>query len=208
MDIVWFGNSCFRLQATQATVLTDPFDAPPPAALAGVDVITVSQRHLRGRLPGVTGARVIDGPGEYEIKGVPVSGVAIPSTSGEGRNCVYRVVMDGIAVCHLGRLADLPGGTRIQEIGQADVVLVPLGAPEGLTAARAAQLGSQLETKLLIPMTLGGPNDAAALESFCKELGADPAAAEARVSVTATGLAAQTRVVVLRPQTAPPAGAA
>jgi hypothetical protein len=69
-----------------------------------------------------------------------------------------------------------------------------------MSAARAVQLASQLEAKLLVPFTLGGPGDAAALESFCRELGADPAAVSNRVSVTATALAAGTRVALLAPQ--------
>jgi L-ascorbate metabolism protein UlaG (beta-lactamase superfamily) len=205
MDIVWFGNSCFRLQSNQATVLTDPFGSLPPNALSGVQIVTVSDRALRDRIPPIDGARIVDGPGEYEIKGVPVNGLAVTgagAAAGEParHTFIYTVTLDGIAVCHLGRLAEPPTGPRIQEMGQADVLFVPLGEPHGLPVPRAVQLASQLEAKLLVPMTLGGPADGAALEAFCKELGADPNARENRLSVTATGLAAQTRVAILTPQ--------
>jgi len=205
MDIVWFGNSCFRLQSGQANVLTDPFDPLPGTAFTGVQILTVSDRALRDRVTPIDGARVVDGPGEYEIKGVPVSGLAVSTASATGgesarRTFIYTVTLDGISVCHLGRLAEPPTGPRIQEMGQPDVLFVPLGEPHGLPVARAVQLASQLEAKLLIPMTLGGPGDAAALEAFCKELGADPTSRENRLNVTATGLASQTRVAILAPQ--------
>ena len=211
MDIVWFGRSCFRLQSSQAVVLTDPFGPLPDSALSGVHIVTLSDRQRASELTPVPGARVVDGPGEYEIKGVPINGVAISGTSltpalsqGERgimrKTFVYTVTLDGIAVCHLGRLAEAPAGQGEQELGPADVLLIPLGDPEGLPAPRAVQLASQLEGKLLVPMLLGGSNDEAALEAFCKELGADPTARESRLSVTATALAAQTRVAVLTPQ--------
>ena len=204
MDLVWFGRSCFRLQSGQAIVLTDPFGPLPPAATTGVYIVTLSNRERRAELADVPGARVVDGPGEYEIKGVPINGTAIAGQPSAGqparKTFVYTITLDGIAVCHLGRLADAPAGQGAQELGQADVLLLPLGEPEGLTAPRAVQLASQLEAKLLVPMLLGGPSDEAALEAFCKELGADPNARETRLSVTATALAAQTRVAVLTPQ--------
>ncbi len=205
MDIVWFGQSCFRLQSSQATVLTDPFQPLPPAALSGVDIVTISDRSRRATLQDAGAGRVVDGPGEYEIKGVPVTGIAAPSAeaadgTSAGKTFIYTVVLDGITVCHLGRAAALPTGSHLQEIGQPDVLLIPLGGTFGMTAARAVQLASQLEAKLLVPMTAGQASDTAVLEAFCKELGADPHAVEERVSVTATGLAAQTRVALLASQ--------
>jgi len=200
MDIVWFGQSCFRLQSSQAIVLTDPFQPLPPAALIGIDIVTISDRNRRATLQDLGAGRIVDGPGEYEIKGVPLTGIAAPSAEtpeGAGKTFIYTVVLDGITVCHLGRAAALPTGSRLQEIGQPDVLLIPLGGTFGMTAARAVQLASQLEAKLLVPMTAGQASDTAVLEAFCKELGADPNALEARVSVTATGLAAQTRVALL-----------
>ena len=204
MEIVWFGRSCFRLQSSQAVVLTDPFGTPPASALTGVNVVTLSDRTRRAELADVAGARVVDGPGEYEIKSIPISGVAVSGASGGGqpahKTFVYTITLDSIAVCHLGRLAEPPAGQSAQELGQADVLLLPLGEPEGLPVQRAVQLASQLEAKLLVPMLLGGGGDEAALEAFCKELGADSTARETRLSVTATALAAQTRVAVLTPQ--------
>ncbi|HEV2122011.1 MAG TPA: MBL fold metallo-hydrolase [Chloroflexota bacterium] len=208
MDIIWFGHSCFKLNSAQASVLTDPVGLPDDAQVGQPDIVTLSDRELRQQSIPMAGARLVDGPGEYEIKGVPITGIALPRpepvAAGMARYAfVYNVVLDGITTCHLGRLRDLPAGVRIQELGSPDVVLIPLGEPFGLATARATQLASQLEAKLLVPMLFGGPNDHAALESFCKELGADPTVVESRISVSASGLSAsQTRVAILAPQSA------
>jgi L-ascorbate metabolism protein UlaG (beta-lactamase superfamily) len=218
MDITWFGRSCFRLQSGQVSVLTDPYDLPRGAPPLAADIVTLSSREARGRLATRAPHRVVDGPGEYEIKGIPVTGIATPAPQapasaeggegGEGgapayggrRNLVYTILLGGVAVCHLGRLNRPPTAQQIQEIGLPDVVLLPLGEPYGLPVQRAVELASQLEAKVLVPMTLGGPNDRAALEGFCRELGADPAAVEPSLSLTPSGLPVQARVAPLAAQ--------
>lgn len=166
-------------------------------------MVTVSDRSQRGRLPDI-GGRVVDGPGEYEVKGIPITGIAldVPTVASDGRRktFVYNVTLDGIVVCHLGRLSEPPAGSGLQEIGQPDVLLIPLGEPDGLAATRAVLLASQLEAKLLVPLTLGNPGDSAALDAFCRELGADPNAVSARATATTTSLAAGTRVALLSRQ--------
>ena len=210
MEIIWLGKSCFRLQSGALRILADPFDLPPGAAPLEADIVTISSRAARDRLAVQGRFRLVDGPGEYEIKGIPVTGIATAGSAVEGggdgrppRNFVYSVTLDGVSVCHLGRLSQPPASHELQEIGAPDVLLLPLGEPEGLPAQRAAQLASQLEARLLVPMTLGGREDGAALERFCKELGADPSNFERRLTVTSSGLPAQARVALLAAQALP-----
>ena len=210
MDVIWYGASCFRLQSAAVSVLTDPFDLPPGTRLPEADVVTISQREARHRLQVDGGYRLVDGPGEYEIRGMPVNGVATrrtvaadapaPATPLAGRNFVYTLQMDGVALCHLGRLARAPSAQEVQELGSPDVLLVPLGEPHGLTVQQAVQLSSQLEVKLIVPMLLGGNDDQGALERLCKELASDVAHPEARLSVSSSGLPASARVAVLAAQ--------
>jgi L-ascorbate metabolism protein UlaG (beta-lactamase superfamily) len=219
MDITWFGATCFRLRSGQLTILTDPFDLPPlpssgslpdAARRLAAEIVTVSDRAAARQLAAHSAHRLVDGPGEYEIRGVPITGVATPlaaapagesGSPGERRqNVVYSMLVDGVSVCHLGRLSQPPSAQQIQEIGLPDVVLIPLGEQFGLTPQRAGQLATQLESKLLIPMVLDRPGDRAVLEAFCRELGADPNAVESRLTVTHSGLPAQARVAVLARQ--------
>ncbi|MGH2351493.1 MAG: MBL fold metallo-hydrolase [Chloroflexota bacterium] len=209
MDITWLGGSCFRLQSGALSILTDPFDVPGGTTALAADIVTLSNRAARDRLVVNGPHRLVDGPGEYEITGVPVTGIATaassavaagdeaPPTAAPARNVVYTIVLDGVSVCHLGRLTQAPSGQQLQEFGSPDVLLLPIGEPAGLPVQRAVQLTSQLESRLLIPMTLGGAGDRAAVERFCRELGADPANLMARLTVTTSGLPAQPRVALL-----------
>jgi L-ascorbate metabolism protein UlaG (beta-lactamase superfamily) len=220
MEVTWLGGSCFRLQASGLRILTDPFDLPPQTPLQSGDVVTVSRRVPPERLAVADVYRLVDGPGEYEIRGVPFTGIATPlsdqgppgGAAGEAgaaggdpspgatsdrRNVIYTMVLEGITVCHLGRLDRPPGAAQLQEMGTPDVVLIPVGEGGGLGAPQAVQLVSQLEAKLLLPVPLGGGQGEAAVERFCRELGADPQNVSPRLSVSASGLPAQTQVVRL-----------
>lgn len=221
MDITWFGATCFRLRSGQLSILTDPFGLPAFESLPDVarrlaaEIVTVSDRAALRR-PATGTFRMVDGPGEYEIKGIPITGVATPlGVSGDGepppagepngrvtrrQNFVYSLLVDGVSVCHLGRLSQPPTPQQVQEIGSPDVLLIPLGEGFGLTPQRAVQLASQLESKLLVPMTLDRAGDRTALEALCRELGTDSNAVESRLTVTHSTLPPQARVVVLAAQ--------
>ena len=220
MEVTWLGGSCFRLQASGLRIVTDPFDLPPQTPPQSGDVVTVSRRVPAERLAIADVYRLVDGPGEYEIRGVPFTGIATtlseqgapagaagdagaagadssPGATADRRNVIYTMVLDGITVCHLGRLDRPPGAAQLQEMGTPDVVLIPVGEGGGLGAPQAVQLVSQLEAKLLLPVPAGGVPGEAAVERFCRELGADPQNVSPRLSVTASGLPAQTQVVRL-----------
>src|SRR5437879_412164 len=131
MDVTWLGGSCIRLQSGAVSVLTDPFDLPPRAAPLAADVVTLSLREARDRIRVGGAYRLVEGPGEYEIKGVPVNGVAARRLGSDAdpaaRSFIYSIQMDNVSVCHLGRLNRAPSSLEVQEIGAPDVLFVPLG---------------------------------------------------------------------------------
>ncbi|MDP2727932.1 MAG: MBL fold metallo-hydrolase, partial [Dehalococcoidia bacterium] len=101
MEITWLGHSCFRLKGKAATVITDPFDSSIGYNLGkpSANIVTISID-----LPDHNNAQevagdpmVIDSPGEYEVSGVLVSGIASRSRDPEGhRNTVYVFEMDDL----------------------------------------------------------------------------------------------------------------
>ena len=112
MEITWYGHSCFRLtERNYATVVTDPFDSKEigyfPLKLKA-DIVTVSHDAAgHNNSDAVKGtSHVIDGPGEFEIGGVFITGVQIDGPSKKAkdavRNTIYVFDYDGITVAHLG----------------------------------------------------------------------------------------------------------
>ena len=80
MDISWLGHSCFRLKGAQATVITDPYSPDLGYALdkPTARIVTVSHQHPgHSYVQGIGGdPKLVTGPGEYEISGILIIGMA------------------------------------------------------------------------------------------------------------------------------------
>lgn len=210
MDIMWYGHSCFRLaERNLATVITDPYQADvvgyKPLKIKG-DVVTVShQSPGHNFLEGVSGAQyTLAGPGEYEIGGVFVIGVAMHNAKAEHirPNVVYVMDFGGVSVAHLGDLNYIPNQSQVDALGRVDVALIPVGGGEGLHASQAAEVISLLEPSIVIPMHYQTEFTAPALglepvDRFIKEMGISNPTETDTLRLTAGSLPEQTQVVIL-----------
>ena len=213
MEITWYGHSCFRLtERNFATVVTDPFDDKSigySSLKLKAEIVTVSHD-----APGHSNAEsvkgtshVIDGPGEFEIGGVFITGV---QTEGGGknskdkvRNTLYVFDYDGITVAHLGDLQQTPSQAEIEALGTVNVALVPVGGGGGLNAAKAAEVISLIEPNIVIPMHYSTPDVKISLDSlnkFLKEMGLSKSESQPSLKVARSNLPDETHVVVLEYQ--------
>lgn len=207
MDIDWFGHSCFRLRSTAGVVVTDP-----PADGSGVslprlraDVVTISHGHPgHANLSAIDGDPfVVDGPGEYEVKGTVVQGVRVAhdDRGGQARGLVtaYCIHGDDVVVCHLGDLGHLPTQEQRDALGSIDVLLVPVGGTTTLGPAQAAEVVGLLDPALVVPMHFRSPQrpDLEPLSRFLQEMGVVEPPPVPTLSVTRLQLPTEPQVVVL-----------
>jgi L-ascorbate metabolism protein UlaG (beta-lactamase superfamily) len=217
-DIQYLGHSCFRLRGRDGVVLTDPYDRS-----IGLDIgkptahiVTISHKHAdHSNSAAVRPLReqvfTIDGPGEYEVGGILISGVRTFHDKNQGtdlgRNTVYVVHVDDVVFCHLGDLGHELTTQQIDEIGAIDVLFVPVGGGETIGPAEAASVISQLEPRIVIPMHYAPSDqtsfisDLAPLDKFTHELGLKDYQAEEKLSITPSNLPAEgeeTRVVIMK----------
>ena len=79
MEIIWYGHACFRIKDRNAIVVTDPYDKTLGLALPRpkADIVTVSHATPHHNyVDGVKGDfMLVNGPGEYEIKDVFITGI-------------------------------------------------------------------------------------------------------------------------------------
>ena len=208
MEIVWYGHSCFKLsERGKATIITDPFgeEIGYPLPKLKADVITVSHDAPgHANIGLVKGARrVIDRPGEYEIGGVFIAGVALHNMAVDPpkRNLAYIYDFDGLSIAHLGDLDHIPPQSTMEMFGTVNVALVPVGGGGGLNATEAVELISLLEPNIVIPMhfkTDHTPLDLEPLDRFLKEMGINQVDVSPSLKVVnVSSLPEESRVVVL-----------
>ena len=208
MDITWYGHSCFRIvERGQTTVVTDPFSEGiglPVPRLKG-DVVTVSHNTPgHNNVEAVKGyAYALGGPGEYEIGGVFITGIAMHYIYNDHarQNVAYLMDYNGLTILHLGDLAYIPNQSTIQELGEVTVALVPVGGGNSLRANQAAEVIALIEPSYIVPMHYALPGLAVELDpvdKFLTAMGVSKVLEDDVLKVSSV-LPEQPQVVVLRP---------
>jgi L-ascorbate metabolism protein UlaG (beta-lactamase superfamily) len=208
MEISWLGHSCFRLRSREAAVITDPCSPATGHSIGRLtaDIVTVSHDHPgHNYVKAVTGTPVvITAPGEYEVAGVFITGIATyhggRKGSPRGKNTVYMIEMDNIRVCHLGDLGHLPTTEQVEDMSGADVLLVPVGATNTIDVHTAAEVVGLLEPAVVIPMHYKTAHSTAPLnplQRFLTEMGLRQVEPLPKVSFNRSNLPDETQVIVL-----------
>jgi len=75
-----------------------------------------------------------------------------------GRNMIFVVKIDGIALAHLGDLGHMLDEQILRSMGKVDVLLIPVGGTFTIDAAKASIVVDQVKPKIVIPMHFGTPS--------------------------------------------------
>ena len=163
MKIKWLGHSCFLLNAASGLkIITDPYTTTNGVNYSPIketaDIVTVSHDHfdhngvseVSGNPEVVTG----DNPGIY--KGIQFKCVNTyhdeKEGSQRGTNAIFCFELDDIKICHLGDLGHRLDKKQIEEIGEVDLLLVPVGGYFTIDAKTASDVCTDLEPSIVIPM--------------------------------------------------------
>ena len=173
MEILFLGHSCFLLKGRDAKVITDPYGSGVGWQQSKVegDIVTVSHEHKdHNDLSRVGGEpMVIAGPGEYEIKGVSVTGISVfhddEQGKERGKNTIYTIDIDGLRVCHMGDLGHKLNDKQLDLLDGVDVLMMPVGGFYTLNPREAAAMIKQISPTILLPMHF---KDKGMKESFDK----------------------------------------
>jgi len=215
MDITWYGLSCFRIKERGGTVICDPYKSSVglslPVAKLSADIVTSSHPQPgHSNTSVITGEpKVLSGPGEYEVKNIFVIGTHTHHRKIEGtaeRNVVFFFEMGNLTVGHLGDLGQVPKQSVVDEwnIGELDILMVPVGGGDVLDPTQAVELIGMLEPKIVIPMhyqQLGLKGAWAAtlepVDKFLKEWGITVPEAQDTLKISKSGLPEEPQVVLL-----------
>ena len=186
MTITWFGQSCFRIEAKEGSMLIDPFSPDiglkPPKIKD--DLVLVSHNHYDHNNVEDAPAEtfIIKNPGEYEKNGIAVLGIHSYHDKTEGKergpNTIYVIKAEDMTVCHLGDLGqEKLDEKQVEEIGDVDILMIPVGGSYTINYKEALEVISQIEPKIVIPMHYKVKDLNIEIESadkFVKELGLTP----------------------------------
>lgn len=211
MEITWYGHSCFRItERSQTTVVCDPYDSKhvgyEPLKLKA-DIVTISHESPNhSYLKGVKGdPYVVNGPGEYEVGGVFITGLRTDKRKKRENNHVvntlYLIEFGGINIVHLGDMLQVPSQTEVESLGPVHIALVPVGGNGSLSAAKASEAISLFEPNIVIPMHYQTPNTTVKLDpigKFLKEMGLSEVETMPSLKVNSVAsLPEETQVIVL-----------
>lgn len=210
MDIRWLGQSTFEIKSALSTVIFDPFPGlAQPVLLEGGQLIVTTSGATRDAVdlnpwPGL--AKIVEGPGEYEIGGLAFRGVPVPFADPATRkySTAFALEVERLVVCHLGPLQSPLSSHAQQILGAVDIALVPAAGEGVLSAERTAETVRQLDPKIVVPMYYGSLSPeqaAAAIDQLVKEIGVAATDPAPRLSVSRSNLPQELRVQVLRAST-------
>lgn len=163
--------------------MIDPFDKKiglrPPGGKA--DVVLVTHDHSdHNNVSALSGdPMVIEGQGEYDVKGVFIKGLVAWHDTQEGKErgrvTMYVCEMEDLKICHLGDFgqAELTQ-EQIEQIGDVDILMVPVGGVYTVDAEGAQKIVNQIEPAIAIPMHYHVPGLSIKLEKadeFLKAMG-------------------------------------
>jgi len=179
MQIIWHGQSCFQILASQGKnnqarlsftsrnlggqtgIVVDPFDETiglkPPKLEADILLIT-HNHHDHNNAKAVSGSPfLIKGPGEYEVKGIYVQGVPAFHDNSQGKergtDTIYTIETEDLKLCHLGDLGQNElTAEQLEKIGDVDILMIPVGGFSTISAKEALKIMAQIEPKITIPM--------------------------------------------------------
>ena len=184
MIINFLGGESVKVQFGDTVLAFNPVskDSKLKPAKFGADIVLTTLNH-----PDMSGGEqmsfgdkkpfIISGPGEYEVKGVFIKGLASESGyDGEKRiNTIYTVSLEGMNICFLGAIStpELPKEAD-EAIDEVDILFVPIGGAGVLDASKAYKLAVSIGPKIIIPIHYGDIGGKEALKAFLKEAGENP----------------------------------
>jgi L-ascorbate metabolism protein UlaG (beta-lactamase superfamily) len=208
MQIQYFGLSSLKLTSKDTTSILDPFSKEsgltPPRGAADLIILSEKDNELYSATSGISGEPfIVDGPGEYDVKDHTITGIPVKDKDGKVIT-IYLIELEGIKILFMAHIKKLSlSQDEIEDIGEVDIMLVPVGGGDVLDYEEAAKNVNFIEPKIVIPIHYkinGLKVEAASEEKFLKEMGGKSESME-KISIKKKELVADApvRVIVLEP---------
>lgn len=184
MVITYYGSLCFKVQSGETVIAFNPpskeSEHKSPRFASDIILVSANNKDYNGweNLPGkVEGEKpfVADSCGEYEVSGISIKGIESNSHS----NTVYGLSFEEISICHLGALSGELDPKIKENLGEIDILFIPIGGGNFLEPQKAAVVANHLGAKIVIPMNYNENQ----LKQFIKEFGSGEIASADKLTI-------------------------
>ncbi len=206
MVITYLGKQFFKITQGDLTIAVNPIskDSDHKESRFGADIVLVTTNYqdYNGVEMVTFGEKepfVINGPGSYEIKNIPVEGVETEVLINNKKyiNTVYTLIIDGITLGFLGSFgenSEISSDVR-ELLSVVDVLFVPIGGEGVLDSKKASKFAVSTDTKIVIPMDYGTDRTEKSLPQFLKEMGQEGVVGEDKLTLKKKDLDGKEAVV-------------
>lgn len=163
MLIYWIGNSCFLVQTSKGTnILMSPFEGLDLNLLydicPNIDIVTISHKVFDYSYldPFKEKSIIIDNTKAFLFKDTKIIGYPTYNDNicgfKRGENIIYKISTEDFSLCHLGGLGHILNEGLIKEIGNINVLFIPVGGNITLNGSSACTVALSLQSNIVIPM--------------------------------------------------------
>ena len=153
MELQFYGANCLRISTKKAQIVVD--DNLDKLGLKSITKPTDISLHTHAGIPPAEAQFTADMPGEYEISGVVVHGVAARShmdEEGKKSAVIYTITAEEMRVAVLGHIYPDLSDDQLEAIGVVDIAIVPVGnGGYTMDGAGALTVVKKIEPKVVIP---------------------------------------------------------
>lgn len=177
MIITNHGKQFFKIQQGDTVIAFNPISKDSKdfnKVKFGSDIVLVTTNHpdyngIENTSYGDNEPFVVDGPGEYEINDVFITGFETKAVIGgkEYFNTVYKIRFEEMVIVFCGPIAGDIDPKIKEQIVEPDLLFVPIQGNDTIDPVKAHKLVNSLEAKAVIPMDYDKTN----LTQFLKESG-------------------------------------
>lgn len=165
MKLRWLGHASFLIETDGKKIITDPFDENVgyPLYDEEVDIVTVSHDHYDHNAVHLLKGNpvVVKGDGNFSWEEINITGYPSYHDKNKGKdrgeNIIYKIRAAEIDVLHLGDLGHVLEDKMVEEIGNVDILLLPVGGVYTINADEAFTLAQKINPKIIIPMHFATP---------------------------------------------------
>jgi L-ascorbate metabolism protein UlaG (beta-lactamase superfamily) len=165
MKIKYLGHASFLITSNGGVrIITDPYKSGSfdggikyGPITEEADIVTISHEHDDHNCTDVKGKPVfVRGAVKKEIKGIKINGINVyhDESGGKerGKNTIFKMIIDGMHVLHFGDLGHALSDAEIKEIGQVDILFIPVGGYFTINASLAESIINKAKPKVVVPM--------------------------------------------------------